>query len=245
MNEVRYLYPQSIMTPKPKIRLYVTEDLSAGAELVASEAHAHYLGNVMRRKAGDEVALFNGRDGEWRAHISSFTRRKARFEVAERLRAQEPAPDVWLLFAPIKRARLDFIAEKATELGVGKIQPVMTRRTNVDRVKTDRMRANAIEAAEQCEGLSIPEICEAEKLGALLRDWNPARRILMCDEARGDLPLLEAVQGAGAGLPWAILIGPEGGLPPKNAKSYAPVPLRPRPHLARGFCVPIQRRLRR
>ena len=195
-------------------RLFVEADLAAGIEAPMSEAQAHYLRHVMRRAEGAEVRLFNGRDGEWRATLALRGKKAAAALVGERRRAQSAEPDLWLCFAPIKRARIDYIAEKATELGVAVLQPVLTQHTAVERVNTERLRANAVEAAEQTERLSVPEVRAPIELARLLADWPAGRRLLMCDETGGGPPIAPALAGldaAARAAPWAIVVGPEGG----------------------------------
>lgn len=201
-----------------KARLYVDVDLGDEAEIGLDKDQSHYLLKVLRMGVGDHVALFNGRDGEWAAEIAVATKKSCGLVVTRQMRSHEPLPDIWLLFAPVKKARLDFIAQKATEMGAGVIQPVLTRRTIVSRVKDARLQANVIEAAEQCGLVAVPEVREAEKLDTILDHWTeqaPARRILFCDEAAapgGALAVLEALAKAdGRGQPYALLIGPEGG----------------------------------
>lgn len=201
-----------------KTRLYVEVDLSEGAEIGLDKDHSHYLLHVLRMGVGGHVALFNGRDGEWAAEIAEATKKACGLIVLRQTRAHEPLPDIWLLFAPVKKARLDFIAQKATEMGAGMIQPVLTRRTIVSRVKDARLQANVIEAAEQCGLVAVPEVREAEKLDAILNHWTehaPGRRILFCDEAAapgGALSIFESLaREGGRGRPYALLIGPEGG----------------------------------
>lgn len=201
-----------------KARLYVESDLAPGVEIMLDKDQTHYLVNVLRMGVGARVLLFNGRDGEWAAEIAEASRKSASLTVASQTRAHEPLPDIWLLFAPVKKARLDFIAQKATEMGASVIQPVLTRRTIVSRVKDQRLAANVIEAAEQCGLVAVPQVREAEKLDAVLDRWsaeNPARRILFCDEAAppGDaLSHLEAIaRSHPRGAPFALLVGPEGG----------------------------------
>ena len=166
-------------------------------------------------RRGRGLLLFNGRDGEWQARLSLRGKKAAVAEVGERTREQAAEPDVWLCFAPVKRARIDYIAEKATELGVAVLQPVITRHTNVERVNVERLHANAVEAAEQTERLSVPEVRAPVDLMRLLADWPAERRLLMCDETGGGPPIGDALartrrHGARAA-PWAIVIGPEGG----------------------------------
>ena len=195
-------------------RLFVEADLAAGGEAPLDDAQVHYLRNVMRRPDGAPLLLFNGRDGEWRGTLSARGKKAAVAEVGERMREQQPEPDVWLCFAPVKRARIDYIAEKATELGVSVLQPVVTRHTAVERVNVDRLRANAIEAAEQTERLTVPEVRAPIDLGKLLDGWPAGRRLMMCDETGGGPPIAEALSRlneAARAAPWAIVIGPEGG----------------------------------
>lgn len=195
-------------------RLFVEADLSAGSEAPLDETQVHYLRHVMRRADGDPLLLFNGRDGEWGAAFESRGKKAAVARVTERTREQMAEPDVWLCFAPLKRARIDYVAEKATELGAAVLQPILTRHTIVERVNLERLRANAIEAAEQTERLSVPEIRPPVDLTRLLADWPAGRRLLLCDETGGGPPIVEALGGLDAtarAAPWAIVIGPEGG----------------------------------
>lgn len=196
-------------------RLFVEQRLDTGAVLEVSPPHANYLRNVLRKGEGDEVLLFDGETGEWRAVIREAGKRSCRIEVLDRTRDQEAGPDLHYLFAPVKRARLDFMVEKATELGVAAIRPVMTRRTNAARVKLERMRANAIEAAEQCGVLRVPEICEPEKLEKLMQRWPSERRIIYCDEEADVSSPVDALAGCASG-PLAVLVGPEGGFEPQE-----------------------------
>jgi 16S rRNA (uracil1498-N3)-methyltransferase len=202
--------------PGGKIRLFVTAPLGAGAEVPLAPAQAHYLGTVMRQKPGGRLAVFNGRDGEWIAEIVALGRGSGTLVAREPGQAQRMPPDVWLMFAPIRKARTDFIVEKATELGAARILPVLTRHTNAERLGTERLRWHAIEAAEQCGGTFVPEVAEPERLAAVLERWEPPRRILFCDERLDAPPALEALVGAKAG-PWAVLTGPEGGFAAEEA----------------------------
>jgi 16S rRNA (uracil1498-N3)-methyltransferase len=195
-------------------RLFVEAGLTAGSEVPLNEAQAHYLRHVMRRADGAPLRLFNGRDGEWAAELAWRGKREATAQVTEQTRPQAVEPDVWLCFAPIKRARIDYVAEKATELGVAVLQPVLTRHTAVERVNVERLRANAVEAAEQTERLSVPEVRTPLDLMRLLGEWPTGRRLLMCDETGGGPPIAEVLAGlddAARAAPWAIVIGPEGG----------------------------------
>jgi 16S rRNA (uracil1498-N3)-methyltransferase len=195
-------------------RLFVEAALSAGSEVALSEAQAHYLRHVMRRPDGTTVLVFNGRDGEWQGMFESRGRKAGLVRLEKRTRAQAPEPDIWLCFAPVKRARIDYIAEKATELGVARLQPVLTQRTVVERVNVERLRANAVEAAEQTERLTVPDVRPPQELTRLLADWPAGRRLLLCDETGGGPPIAGVLTGFDAtarAAPWAIVIGPEGG----------------------------------
>ena len=195
-------------------RLFVDHDLGAGIEAPLDEPQVHYLRHVMRRPDGAPLLLFNGRDGEWRGTLEGRGKKAAVARVGERTREQTVEPDIWLCFAPLKRARIDYVAEKATELGVAVLQPIVTHHTIVERVNVERLRANAIEAAEQTERLSVPEVRAPLELGRLLADWPTGRRLLVCDETGGGPPIAQALAGldeAARTAPWAIVIGPEGG----------------------------------
>jgi 16S rRNA (uracil1498-N3)-methyltransferase len=192
--------------PKSLPRLYVDQVLAGGMALTLEGAQANYLAAVMRLKAGDQVKLFDDRTGEWLATIAEAGKKRVPLTVGERLREREGVPDLWLLFAPVKRGRIDWLVEKATELGAARLAPVTTHRTIVDRLNLDRLRAHMIEAAEQCERTALPELAEPETLPALLAAWPAERRLLFADEAGGQ-PLAAAVARG----PAAILIGPEGG----------------------------------
>lgn len=194
----------------PQLRLYVTGDLGAGVSVGLAAAQAHYLNHVMRAKKGEAVAVFNGRDGEWRAVIEGFGKGWCSLAVEAQMRPQKAEPDLWLVFAPIKRARIDFIAEKATELGVAALWPVFTRHTAMTRVNVERLAANAVEAAEQTERLSVPEVMEPTTLDQALERWPAGRRLIFLDESGGGPPIAEALAAMPDG-PAAILTGPEGG----------------------------------
>lgn len=194
----------------PKVRLFVGAQLAAGVPVEPTREQANYLFNVMRLGQGDAIALFNGRDGEWRAEVAQTGKRGGRLECVEQTREQDDGPDLDLLFAPLKKARTDFVAEKATEMGVRRLRPMLTRHTNAERVNIDRLRAHGIEAAEQCGIMTVPEVMAPQTLAAALDAWDPSRRIMFCDETRGGPPAAQALAAAGPG-PWAVLIGPEGG----------------------------------
>jgi 16S rRNA (uracil1498-N3)-methyltransferase len=197
------------MPSKPQ-RLFVTSDLAGGASLELDPAQAHYLINVLRCKAGEEILLFNGKDGEWLGGLSAATKKRAIVTLAHQTRRQIPAPDLHYLFAPLKRARLDYMAQKATELGASRLRPVITRRTIAERVNRARLIANAVEAAEQCGVLWVPEVAEPEKLGPILAGWDEKRLLVFADEAAPMGSPLAALEGQGK-RPLAVLIGPEGG----------------------------------
>ena len=208
---------------RPKIRLYVDADLGAEASVELGRDQAHYLFGVMRQGQGDAVLLFNGRDGEWLAEVAETGKRGGTLVCCELTRPQSQPPDLWLAFAPVKKARTDFIAEKAAELGCRRVIPVFTRFTNSERVNADRLRAHGVEAAEQCGLLSVPEVAEPVSLAALLDGWGPARRILFCDESGAGAPAVETMRAAGPG-PWAVLIGPEGGFSPEERARLTALP---------------------
>lgn len=195
-------------------RLFIEADLAAGADVALSEAQAHHLRHVMRRAEGADLLLFNGRDGEWHGTLALQGKKAANARVGKQTRLQAAEPDLWLCFAPIKRARIDLIAEKAAELGVSALLPVLTQHTAVERVNVERLQANAREAAEQTERLSVPEVKAPVELMKLLGAWPAGRRLLMCDETGGGPPIAEVLSGldaAARAAPWAIVIGPEGG----------------------------------
>jgi 16S rRNA (uracil1498-N3)-methyltransferase len=199
-----------------KVRLFVEVPLAAGAKVKPDEAQAHYLLHVMRSRLGTRVALFNGIDGEWRASIVEVTRRGCTLLCETESEAQAEVPDLWLAFAPIKKIPADYLAQKATELGAKVLQPVITNRTVARRVNLERMRANAIEAAEQSGRLSVPEIREPVALDALLRSWPSARRLLFCDEGGDAPPIAEVLNQQPGQTPWGMLTGPEGGFDPQE-----------------------------
>ena len=198
------------MESQKLIRLFVTASLADGAAVELGQEQTHYLKNVMRLREGEAVALFNGGDGEFRARLESFGKRTARLLVEERLRAQAAEPDLWLVFAPIKRARIDYLIEKATELGASALVPVITRHTNVERLNLERLRAHAIEAAEQSERLTVPRIDEPRAFDDVLGAWDKSRRIMLCDES-GTAPRASVALANQSAASWAVLIGPEGG----------------------------------
>ena len=208
-------------------RLYIDAALTQGAAIELPADQARYLGMVLRKNAGDELRVFNGQDGEWRAQISAITKRAASLTVTEQLRAPATCPDIMLCFAPVRKHRTAFIAEKATELGVSTLQPVITARTQFPKLNLDKMRAQVIEAAEQTERLDIPAIRAPLKLAQLIESWDAARALIFADEAGGAQPAgkaLAAVKGRAA-----ILIGPEGGFTPQERELL----------LAQDFVTPV------
>jgi len=210
-----------------KIRLFVTAPLGTDRLVGLSRDQAHYLFGVMRLAPGGAVLAFNGRDGEWLAEITEATKRGGVLACRTRTRTQNLPPDLWLAFAPVKKARTDFIAEKAAELGCRRLLPVFTRYTNSERVNTERLYAHGIEAAEQCGLLSVPEVNQPVTLDALLDGWDPDRHILFCDESGTGAPAAEVLQGFAPGQsrsPWAVLIGPEGGFSPEERARLAVMP---------------------
>jgi len=213
-----------------RIRLHVNADLGAGAAMPLDHGQSHYLLHVMRAKEGDRLRLFNGRDGEWAAEITTVTKRGAIVTVRRQTTAQAAVPDLWLCFAPVKKTPADYLGQKATELGVARLQPVYTRRTIVTRVNEERLLANAIEAAEQSDRLSVPDIAAPLKLEKLIEGWPKARRLYFCDEGGDATPLAAAAKPGAA----AILTGPEGGFDPaerdllRRQSFVVPVTLGPR-----------------
>lgn len=206
---------------KAKIRLYVDHPLGAGQTIPLTRDQAHYLFGVMRLGRGDAVLLFNGQAGEWRAEVAGAGKKTGTLTCVAQTRTQQTPPDLWLLFAPIKKARTDFIVEKATEMGAARICPVQTDFTNAERIRQDRLQAHAVEAAEQCGGTYVPEVTDLQKLDSVLAAWPAARRLMFCDEAlAGSAPT--ALPDIPA--PWALLIGPEGGFSEAERTRLAALP---------------------
>ncbi len=198
---------------KPSARIFTGGDLGAGLAVTLERAQGHYLTHVMRLGEGDAVALFNGRDGEWRATVAEAGRPAVTLICEAQIRPQRAEPDLWLAFAPLKKTPTDFLIEKATELGASRLIPVFTRHTAAERVKVERLRAQAVEAAEQCERLSVPEVAEATTLERLLAEWPAERRLFVLDETGGGAPIAAALADwrSGASPVHGFLIGPEGG----------------------------------
>ena len=192
----------------PRTRLFIDDPLAGSAHIAASDAHAHYLLNVMRAKVGEQVCLFNGADGEWQATLSMPGKKRVDFTVEKLLRPQTPEPDVWMAFAPIKR--IEFLGEKATELGASALQPVMTRRTDIARVNTQRLLANAVQAAEQSDRLTVPTVHPSMTFAQLLAVWPTTRRLFFLDETGGGVPAAQAFRECKQ-KSVGFLTGPEGG----------------------------------
>ncbi|EDZ45923.1 conserved hypothetical protein TIGR00046 [Rhodobacterales bacterium Y4I] len=184
---------------------------------------AHYLFGVMRLAAGAAVALFNGKDGEWLAEVAEAGKRGGTLVCQEQTKPLQLPPDLWLLFAPIKKARTDFIVEKAAEMGAARILPVQTEFTNSERIRQDRLQAHAVEAAEQCGGTYVPEVADSQKLSRLLDQWPRERQLMFCDEAEVGNALQLAAETQ-KDVPWAILIGPEGGFSEAERKRLHALP---------------------
>ncbi len=204
------------------IRLHVVHPLAAGQPVPLTPAQANYLFAVMRLGSGATVRLFNGRDGEWRAIVAEAGRKGGTLVAEAPTRPLRLPPDVWLLFAPLKKTRTDFIVEKAAELGAARILPVQTDHTNAERIRQDRLQAHAVEAAEQCGGTYVPEVAALAPLARVLGGWDPARRILWADEATADLPRPPLPPRDGGA--WAVLVGPEGGFSPAEADRLRALP---------------------
>jgi len=204
------------------IRLHVRSDLSPGAAVALTLDQARYLTQVMRLKTGDDLLLFNGRDGEWRATVAEVLKRGCVLNAVEQVRPQSFGPDLDLILAVVKKARVETVVEKAAELGARRVRLTLTRYTNAERLRMDRLDTIAEEAAEQTGRLDVPEIHDPQKLDALLDGWPEGRRLMFCDE-RGGPPALEALATA-SDAPWSILIGPEGGFSPEERERLLSLP---------------------
>ena len=212
-------------TPSRAPRLFVDVDLAAGARLDLEKAQVNYLANVLRLGEGDAVCLFNGRDGEWLARVERVARKAAVLVCETQTRRQDPRPSLVCAFAPLKHARLDYMVQKATEMGAGVLQPVITERTIARRVNLERMRANAVEAAEQCTMLSVPEVREALPLERFLRSWPGGDLLVFCDEtAPSASPLAVLSRHAGKTGGVGVVIGPEGGFTEAERRLIAGCP---------------------
>lgn len=214
-------------------RLFVPHDLALGLEIEADAQQSHYLANVLRLAEGAQLLLFNGRDGEWLAEVATVAKKKVTLAPVTQTRVQPAHPDLVYCFAPLKQGRLDYLVQKAVEMGAGLLQPVITQHTQMSTVGIDRLRANAVEAAEQCGILAIPRVAEVVKLDRLLWEWEPGRQLIFCDESaetNNPAPILKTIPAQKIGL----LIGPEGGFSDDERRQLralpfvTPIPLGPR-----------------
>jgi 16S rRNA (uracil1498-N3)-methyltransferase len=203
-------------------RLHVETPLSEGADFVLPQEQGHYLVHVLRQVSGDAVALFNGRDGEFLAYITTVTKKAVHVRIERSTSAVLPPPDIDYLFAPLKHARTDYMVQKATELGARRLRPVITQRTIAERVNLDRMKANAIEAAEQCNLVFVPEVLEPLPLMKALANWDLSRRLIYCDETAAVTNPVEALKNITP--PAAVLVGPEGGFTPEERQYLKSLP---------------------
>ena len=212
-------------------RLFVEPDLAAGTDLTLNKDQSLYLAAVLRKSVGDEVVLFNGRNGAWLCWLTSDSKKSVTLEVIEQIASQSPPSDLWYGFAPLKSERLDYMIQKAVEMGVGTVQPVMTQFTQLHRLKPERLRANAIEAAEQCEVLNVPKVAPAIDLNSLLDGWADTqgeRRLVFADEGEASSSPVHALEQL-RGRPIGLLIGPEGGFSDNEREKLRALP----------FVVPI------
>ena len=209
-------------------RVFVEADLSAGTSISATPVQVNYLSNVMRLAEGDNILAFNGRDGEWRCGLERPAKKKLDLKPLERVRNQTPAPRLRYLFAPLKHARLDYMVQKAVEMGAGSLEPVMTQHVQTSRLNVERMRANAVEAAEQCGILTIPDCCEAVKFADALADWDTTVPLVFCDEREDAQSPIEALRELGENAeprrPLGLLIGPEGGFSAEERERLQALP---------------------
>ena len=211
------------MTSKPRLRLHVSVDLASDTSVTLPREQSHYVASVMRATLGEAVLLFNGRDGEWLAHMATMTKNAATLTLAHQTRPQAPEPDLWLLAAPIKKDCIDLVAEKASELGASALWPVFTRRTVVNRVNSDRLQAHLMEAAEQCERLTVPVLMDPIPLDKALADWDHSRILLFLDESGNGTPIADVLAGLSEGR-LAVLVGPEGGFAREERDMLAELP---------------------
>jgi 16S rRNA (uracil1498-N3)-methyltransferase len=207
-----------------EIRLYISKTLRAGVEVTLTEKQYHYLYHVMRRSLGDEVLLFNGQDGEWCGALEFFDKNSGCIVISSQIREQHSEPNLWLVFSLLKRNPTDLVVEKASELGVSKLCPVITSRTNSTKVNIERLRAIAIEAAEQCGRLSVPEICQPERLEQLLSNWPEGRSLVLLDESGAGNAIAEVMAERVKKNGDAVLIGPEGGFEPAELEYIRALP---------------------
>lgn len=205
--------------PRSLPRLYVTTPLGAGTHVELDAGQANYLGNVMRLKPGDQLLLFDGTSGEWLAEVAEAGRKRMALAVVEPTSPQESVPDLWLAFAPVKKGRVDWLVEKAVELGVARLLPVVTQRTIVDKLNLERMRAHIVEAAEQCGRTALADIEEPVKLDRFLKVREPGRTLYFADESGGEPTASSFTPGRAL-----ILTGPEGGFTPEEAAAIRAAP---------------------
>lgn len=198
------------MIKKTKIRLFVNIKLKEGEEVCLSEAQSHYLSNVMRVRQGDEISCFNGCDGEFAAEILVVHKKQTQIGIRNKIKQFKNSPDVWLVFAPLKKDCTDFLVQKSTELGVSGLLPIITQNTNTDKVKTERLQAQALEASEQCERLDVPQVFSPQDFKQVIENWDSSRRLLFMDERGAGMSVAEALSKCDA-QKVAILVGPEGG----------------------------------
>lgn len=210
------------------IRLFVTDRLCQGARVALAERHVHYLRTVMRRSISDHVHIFNGQDGEWEATITDLSKKYGALTVDKQTCDQKTEPDIWLIFAKIKKQAVDTIIQKGTEMGVSQFHPVFTERSGAKSENSERLNIIATEAAEQCERLTMPTIQPSQPLEQLLLQWDHTRTLIYCDETGGGTPMGKVV-GTLKDTPAAILIGPEGGFSPKELEALSAAP----------FAVPV------
>jgi 16S rRNA (uracil1498-N3)-methyltransferase len=215
----------SVAIDRPTARLYIAEPLAPGAAVPLADDNVHRLRTVLRLAAGATVTAFNERDGEFLCRIETLRRSHGTLKIIEQRRAPEPGPDIWLVFAPIKRTRLDWAVEKATELGAAALVPVMTARTQAERINRERLRVVALAAAEKSERLSLPEIRPEVPLARLLAEWPADRRLIVCDESGAGEPVAATLAGLATAMPAAILIGPEGGFSETELDAFGKLPI--------------------
>ncbi len=204
--------------------IYITSDIQENVAVSLGKEQTHYLKNVMRMKLSDNIYIFNGKHGLWEGEIVSLAKKSCDILPVKQLKEQLDEPDIWLIFAPVKNVRIDFIAQKATELGVSVLQPVITQNTIVSRVNIDRLRSNAIEASEQCERLTVPPVHEPIKLQNMINSWDTERNIMLCDESGEGGTIANILSSKKRGDKWAILIGPEGGFSQEELATLRKLP---------------------
>lgn len=207
----------------PSCRLFVAGPLAEGGEVALDQEQSNYLRNVLRLGIGEPLLVFDGGNGEWLARIAVAEKRRTVLAVESRTRPQTALADLWYLFAPLKHARLDYMVQKAVEMGAGRLVPIITRRTQAARINLERMRANVVEAAEQCGILALPEVVEPAPLERLLADWPAARTLVFCDEESRPGDSLAALAAAAHG-PAAVAIGPEGGFDAAERAALLAIP---------------------